>query len=178
MPAKFSGPIARARKRMAVRVADIREARCTLTGRRYLSTTACSVPSSSDAQVANVICALAWGPICSLTPKAHTGSSPVASRSASGAVAVAGKASGGDGALSISAAGRLTGWLRPSQRWRSVWMLKAPLAGCESTRKWAACRLRSEGRRGLRSNSSALTSASHSAPTNRLLNAGWASSAW
>ena len=38
--------------RIPVRVADIREARCTLIGRLYLSTTACKVASSSQATVA------------------------------------------------------------------------------------------------------------------------------
>ena len=106
------------RRRIPVSVADISEARCTWLGWRYLSITATRVPSSSDAAVQNVNCALAFGAMRRRTARAHTGSSPVSSTvsevsvpsgEAAGVTGVAGRASN-------DASGRQAARLRPCQR--------------------------------------------------------------
>ena len=126
----------------------------------------------SDAAVANVSRAFALGAMRSRTAIAHTGSSPVSndvSGPASGAAfcATASKQANGVAALR----------LRPSQRWRSVDTRTLITCGSVCARKCVACTPRSVARRGVRSNTSACCAASHRARTNRLLNAGCASSA-
>ena len=178
--AKFSAPKPSVRSRMPVSVADIRELRRTLAGWRYLSITARSVAPFSPAAVAKVRLARECGSMRSRTLKHATGSSPVVRVfsplpfSARSGVAVP---AGRSGSGSNDASGWLALRLRPSQRWRSVCTLTWVTCATMSVKKCAACIPASVASLGLRSNTSAWCSASHCARTNRLENAGCASSA-
>jgi hypothetical protein len=172
--AKFGGLMPRSRRRMPDRVADISEARWMWLGWWYLSITRVQgvgivggrggedqarVRAGRDAQAQHqcahrIESGLEW-----MVPPGVVRSGCVGRLRREGA------------------RGWLTSWLRPSQTCRSAWALTLTSGLSDSARKCATRVARSVARRGVRAKTRAWCAACHRACTNRLPNAGWASSA-